>query len=151
MYLINIYKELRVWRKVKKIALQKKGKLDENNFRVDWVGRIYTVINLPDEVLSHQPQVQEGYVLGKLRDYDELFLSLGISDVLVPEMVRLENMGAFLLILTPPKNYLNLLAFVLFISKTIGLLFLLRILYLLFVDHSETAMSWWTSLTNWIF
>ena len=49
MYIIDLYKELQVWRKIKKIAKNAEKELNEKGFRVDWVGRIYTVINLPEE------------------------------------------------------------------------------------------------------
>ena len=52
MYIKNLYNEIKIWVKIRKIAQENKNKLLENGFRVDWVGRIYTVINLPEEVVS---------------------------------------------------------------------------------------------------
>ena len=70
MYILDLYTELQTWRKIKKIAKNAEKELNEKGFRVDWVGRIYTVINLPEEVVS-APISQEGYVLMKLREHDK--------------------------------------------------------------------------------
>ena len=86
MFIFKLIREIRLWRKVKAVLEENIDALNDNGFRVDWVGRAYTVINLPEEVANHNETVQEGYVLQKLRDYDELFLKIGISDVIVPEM-----------------------------------------------------------------
>ena len=40
MYIVDLYKEINVWRKIKKIAKQNEKQLNEKGFRVDWVGRI---------------------------------------------------------------------------------------------------------------
>ena len=84
MYITNLYKELKIWSKIRKIAVENSAKLLEKGFRVDWVGRIYTVINLPEEVVS-APISQEGYVLMQLREHDKLFLDMGIADYVSPE------------------------------------------------------------------
>lgn len=150
MYLIKLYKEIRTWRKIKKIAKEYESYLGERGFRVDWIGRIYTVINLPEEVLSHHPSVQEGFVLQKLRDYDMLFLELGIADAVIPEFERIENAGAFLLILSPERRYFKLLPFLFFILKTIGIFLLLRILFNIYNTYNDQIIITLKYLFNWI-
>ena len=51
MYWINFFKEIGIWRMVRRIARRNQNLLEENNLRVDWVGRMYTVVNLPDEII----------------------------------------------------------------------------------------------------
>ena len=85
MYIFNLIKEINIWRKVRSIAKENRKDLNESGFRIDWVGRIYTVINLPEEVVN-QPFSKEGYILMKLREYDKLFLNMGIADVIAPEI-----------------------------------------------------------------
>ena len=70
MYIVKLYRELKTWSKIRSIAKENSDKLLEKGFRVDWVGRIYTVINLPEEVVS-APISQEGYVLMQLREHDK--------------------------------------------------------------------------------
>ena len=146
MYIFNLINEINLWRKVRAIALENEGLLKENGFRVDWVGRIYTVINLPEEVVN-QPFSREGYVLMKLREYDSMFLNMGIADAIAPELVDLQDAEAYLLILSPDRDYIKLWPFLISLFKTGGLFLLLRLVYLL-------LSSYWGSITsafNWLF
>ena len=73
MYISKLYKELKIWWQIRKVAKSEEIALQEKGFRVDWIGRIYTVINLPEEVAT-APISQEGYVLMKLREHDKFLL-----------------------------------------------------------------------------
>lgn len=148
MWLINAYKEAKIWYKVRKVALSFKDKLESVGFRVDWIGRIYTVINLPEEVITSAPQIQEGYVLMKLRDYDKIFLQLGLAGDIYPEMQRIneDETAAFLLVLTPERDYLTLWSAIKFIIKTLLLILILRIVYVMLNHNWELIISKW----NWI-
>jgi hypothetical protein len=135
---IGAYQEARTWLKVREAALEYRDQLGSMGFRVDWIGRIYTVINLPEEVLTAAPQIQEGYVLMKLRDYDRMFLQLGLAGDVFPEMERIDEEGtaAFLLVLTPERDYLKLWPAVKFLIGT-GLLLL------------AGRIAWVAALRNW--
>ena len=52
MYIFDLIGEINIWRKVRAIAKENEKILNESGFRVDWIGRIYTVINLPEEVVN---------------------------------------------------------------------------------------------------
>lgn len=146
MYIFKLINEINIWRKVRAIALENEELLKENGFRVDWVGRIYTVINLPEEVVN-QPFSREGYVLMKLREYDSMFLNMGIADVIAPELVELEEVEAYLLILSPDRDYIKLWPFLISLFKTGGLILLLRLGYLLLSNYWGNI----TSAFNWLF
>ena len=150
MYIVDLYKEINVWRKIKKIAKQNEKKLNEKGFRVDWVGRIYTVINLPEEVVT-APISQEGYVLMKLREHDKFLLDLGIADYVSPEFSPIEGTDSFLLVLSADREYLRLKPFLISLAKTLGLLLLLRLIYLLFESHSEKISELWSKIITTIF
>ena len=150
MYIRKLYKELRVWYKIRKIANENKTKLLEKGFRVDWIGRIYTVINLPEEVVN-QPISQEGYVLMQLREHDKLFLDMGISDYVSPEFNPIPETNSFLLVLSPDRDHLQFWPFVIsFIKTTIGI-FILRVIYLVFKSHSEKILELWNKMTTILF
>jgi|LakMenE01Jun11ns_1017448.scaffolds.fasta_scaffold9612969_2 hypothetical protein len=106
MYWIELIKEILVWKKVKKIAKDNALLLEENNLRVDWIGRIYTVINLPPEILENT-YLEQPYVISKLREYDQILLKLGISDVIYPEFSKIEGTDAYLLVMYPESDRLN--------------------------------------------
>jgi hypothetical protein len=106
---------------VKRIALKNQNQLEENNLRVDWVGRMYTVINLPDEIIEN-PYLEETYVIQQLRQYDKILIALGLSDVVYPEFSKIEGEAAYLLVLYPESDYLNWSRFIFNLFITIVLL-----------------------------
>lgn len=144
---IKAYREIRIWQKVRKVAMEYEDQLGSMGFRVDWIGRIYTVINLPEEVITAAPQIQEGYVLMQLRDYDRLFLQLGLAGDIFPEMERIEedDVAAFLLILSPESEYLSLWSLIKFILSLSATVILLRILWVLGssnLDLIQSTLQW---------
>ena len=150
MYIKNLYNEIKIWVKIRKIAQENKNKLSEKGFRVDWVGRIYTVINLPEEVVS-APISQEGYVLMQLREHDKLFLDLGIADYVSPEFNPIPNTDSFLLVLSADREYLKTWPIIVSTVKTtIGLL-ILRVIYILFESYSEKISELWNKMTTLLF
>tara|TARA_R110001632_G_scaffold103616_2_gene212346 strand:- start:1617 stop:2069 length:453 start_codon:yes stop_codon:yes gene_type:complete len=150
MYIKNLYNEIKIWVKIRKIAQENKNKLSEKGFRVDWVGRIYTVINLPEEVVS-APISQEGYVLMQLREHDKLFLDLGIADYVSPEFNPIPNTDSFLLVLSADREYLKVWPIIVSAVKTtIGLL-ILRVIYILFESYGEKISELWNKMTTLLF
>ena len=150
MYIKNLYNEIKIWVKIRKIAQDNKNKLLEKGFRVDWVGRIYTVINLPEEVVS-APISQEGYVLMQLREHDKLFLDLGIADYVSPEFNPIPNTDSFLLVLSADREYLKVWPIIVSAVKTtIGLL-ILRVIYILFESYGEKISELWNKMTSLLF
>lgn len=139
MYIFDLIKELNIWRKVRSVAKENEKALNEAGFRVDWVGRIYTVINLPEEVIN-QPISREGYVLMKLREYDSLFLNMGIADAIAPEIVELIDADAYLLILSPDRDFIKLRSILWFTFKITLLFFAGRIIY-------RVGLNYWDSVS----
>ena len=150
MYIIKVYKELKIWWQIRKVAKSEEIALQEKGFRVDWIGRIYTVINLPEEVAT-APISQEGYVLMKLREHDKFLLELGIADYVSPEFEKINNTDSFLLVLSPDREYFKLWPFLVSAFKTAGLILLLRLLYLLFSHNQEKIIELWNKLMILIF
>jgi len=150
MYISKLYKELNIWRKIRKIAKAEEEALNEKGFRVDWIGRIYTVINLPEEVAT-APISQEGYVLMKLREHDQFLLQLGIADYVSPEFNKIEGTDSFLLVLSADRDYFKLWPFLVSMFKTAGLILILRIVYLIFTHNQEKITELWNKLMTLIF
>ena len=150
MYISKLYKELNIWRKIRKIAKSEEEALNEKGFRVDWIGRIYTVINLPEEVAT-APISQECYVLMKLREHDQFLLQLGIADYVSPEFSKIEGTDSFLLVLSADRDYFKLWPFLVSMAKTTGLILILRIVYLIFTHNQEKITELWNKLMTLIF
>ena len=141
----ELYYELRIWRRLSKAAKANREVLGEKNFRVDWIGRIYTVINLPEEMLS-RPDLQEGWVFMQLREYDTLFMDIEIADYLFPEITPIPDRGAYLLVLTGPKDYIGTWNISWNIFKLIILCITLRVLYAVGNHYAENIVAAWNNL-----
>ena len=150
MYIIKLYKELKIWWQIRKVAKSEEKALSEKGFRVDWIGRIYTVINLPEEVAT-APISQEGYVLMKLREHDKFLLELGIADYVSPEFSKINDTDSFLLVLSADREYFKLWPFLKSMAKTFGLIFIFRIIYLIFFHNQEKITELWNKLMILIF
>lgn len=150
MYARKLFKELRVWQKIRKIAKSEEAALNEKGFRVDWIGRIYTVINLPEEVAS-APISQEGYVLMKLREHDQFLLQLGIADYVSPEFSRIEGTDSFLLVLSPDRDYFALWPLTKSALRSAGIFLVLRLIYVFFEHNWEKITELWNKLMTLIF
>jgi hypothetical protein len=139
MYIFKLIKEIRIWLKIRKIAKENEKLLNSNGFRVDWIGRIYTVINLPEEVVN-APISQEGYVLMKLREFDQVFLTLGIADYVSPEMEKIPDSDSFLLVISPNRDYLSFWPIVKFLFRIFMLYLAFKIGYSLFLHFYPNIM-----------
>lgn len=111
MYWINLWREISLWRMVKKVTKQNSALLEENNLRVDWIGRIYTVFNLPPEVLE-TPNTKEPWLSAQLKNVDDVLIQLNLSDVVYPEFTQIEGTNSYLLVLYPETEYINLTLFI---------------------------------------
>jgi len=150
MYITDLYNELKTWHAIRSIAKKSELQLKEKGFRVDWVGRIYTVINLPEEVVS-APISQEGYVLMQLREHDKFLLDLGIADIVSPEFNPIPNTNSFLLVLSADREFFKLWPFVKSFAKTTGLILLLRLAYVLFTSQGGKISELWNKIMEIVF
>ena len=99
--------DFRIWRRFRKAARSQEDILTKNNMRVDWLGRIYTVINMPEEVINNQEMVQQGWVIGQLKPFNEILLQIGIADFAYPEISRVPNSNSYLIVMYPEIDALN--------------------------------------------
>ena len=101
-------KDLRLWYIFRKVTTQNENMLEEEHkLRVDWLGRVYGVINLPEEVLGAAPQIQQAYVLQQVSDRGKVMNELRLSDMVYPEIERIEGAGAYLIVLWPEFENLS--------------------------------------------
>jgi len=150
MYAKKLFKELNIWRKIRSIAKSEENALNEKGFRVDWIGRIYTVINLPEEVAT-APISQEGYVLMELRKHDQFLLQLGIADYVSPEFSRIDGTDSFLLVLSPDREYFRLWPLIKSLLRTGGIILAIRLMYVIFEHNQEKITELWNKLMTLVF
>jgi hypothetical protein len=83
--------------------------LEEQGLRIDWLGRVYTVINL-DEEHKNQPEVmQQSIVFKELKPVSDILMKYGLSDHAYPLIEKIEDNQAiaFLVVLYPETDYFN--------------------------------------------
>ena len=142
-YWSELFSEIRIWWIFRSTARQKDNldKIVEADLRVDWLGRIYGVINMPEEVQVAAPQVQQAYVMQQLGKWGPLTNQLGISDIIYPEMAKIPNSASYLVVMWPQYEAFALFPILGNIIKStavgIGLFFLGRLIYVNFYHVTE--------------
>ena len=75
-----------------------------NKLRVDWVGRIYTVVNLPPEVTESKDLPKEywpAYMIDQTKGLNEYLTSLNLAEIIIPEYKLLDGTTSYLLFYKP--------------------------------------------------
>ena len=89
MWISNFFKELKVWRTIRKVCKENKQFLENAGLKCDWLGHIYTVIN-------RDPNIQLGsdedrlLLMKELSNIQNTLVKLNIIDLLAYELVPLE-------------------------------------------------------------
>jgi hypothetical protein len=97
--------------------------------RTDKIGRIYTVINIPEELLEYAKRdTVWPWVLEEINQINELLIACRLNDVLYPEVVPHETEPAYIVILTPSTESLSIWKFMRWIFNVALLTFVLFII-----------------------
>lgn len=109
----KIITDIRNYFFVRKVVKKNQGTIEWEKFklRVDWFGRIYTVINLPPEVLyspDAPSEIRPAYVLEESRPINEYLTKLGLQEVIVPKIDPIEGSVSWLIVYTPFFQKLSL-------------------------------------------
>ena len=79
--------------------------------RADWIGRIYTVVNLPPEVIyspDTPEEIRPAYVIEESKPLNEYLTRLGLSEVILPEITPIPKSISYLITYTPAFQRLSL-------------------------------------------
>lgn len=129
-YLTNFIREIKVWIKIRNIVTEFKDYLNQHGFRIDWIGRIYTVINLPEEVINNSEEIKQGYIFGIIKEHAFVFEKMGITYDVAPEIRSIKNAPhSFLLIISPDYEYIQLGKFIWWLIKLVLIIIVFRIGY----------------------
>jgi hypothetical protein len=123
---------------------------EDHELRVDWLGRIYGVVNLPEEVRSASLDVQQAYVLQQITKYGECMLKIGLADVVYPQIQKVKNSSSFLIVLWPVFDDLALLPILGNIIKTTFVAFIIFILIKFTSSNIDVVYTLWEKMTTWI-
>lgn len=149
-YWYELAKDIRVWWIFRSVARKNTEKLNEQSLRVDWLGRIYGVVNLPEEVMGASQEIQQAYVLQQITTYGELILKMGLGDMVYPQIQRIDGSNAYLIVLWPVFEELALLPVILNTIRTAAVTFIIFIIFKFFYGEMDTFAALWNKFTNWI-
>ena len=85
--------------------------LNDEGLRVDWIGRIYGIIELKEEFIKQQEIVQQSWVFQQLGAANSILLKYGLSDDAYPEISKI-NESSYLVVLYPENDQFNLYSFI---------------------------------------
>lgn len=90
MWIVNFFKELKVWRTIRKVCKENKQYLENAGLKYDWLGHIYTVINRDPNIRlgSDEDRV---LLMKELNDIQNVLVKLNIIDLLAYELKPLES------------------------------------------------------------
>ena len=84
---------------------------EKYKLRVDWIGRIYTVVNLPPEVIyspDTPDQIRPAYVLEETRPINEYLTRLNLQEIIIPVLEPIPNSISYLVVYKPYFQRLNI-------------------------------------------
>lgn len=141
-YWADLFREIRIWFIFRRTALENVDLLNqEHSLRVDWIGRIYGVINLPEEVQGAAAEVQQAYVLQQITKYGDVMTKLRLSDIVYPELEKVQGTASYLIVLWPVFEDFNIWKILGNIIKSSLVLFLIYFLV-------KLVMSNWDALVE---
>jgi hypothetical protein len=91
---------------IKKVIKQnlKTVEWEKYKLRADWIGRIYTIINLPPEVLYSPDAPQEirpAYILEESKPINEYLTKLNLQEIVFPEIRPVDESISYLVVYSP--------------------------------------------------
>ena len=90
MWISKFFKELKVWRTIRKVCKENKQFLENAGLKCDWLGHIYTVINRDPNIKLGSDE--DRYLLMReLNDIQNTLVKLNIIDLLAYELKPLES------------------------------------------------------------
>jgi hypothetical protein len=90
MWIAKFFKELKVWRTIRRVCKENNQFLENAGLKYDWFGHIYTVIN-------RDPSIQLGsdedrvLLIRELKNIQDALVKLNIIDLLAYELIPLES------------------------------------------------------------
>jgi hypothetical protein len=89
MWIVNFFKELKVWRTIRKVCKENKQFIENAGLKYDWLGHIYTVINR-DPNIKLGTDEDRYLLMRELNEIQNILVKLNIIDLLAYELIPLE-------------------------------------------------------------
>lgn len=107
----RFFGEMRTSWKFYRAARSIETDLEKEGLRVDWIGRIYTVLNLKEEALQQPDLIQQSMIFQELKPVSELLMKYGLSNEAYPTIEKISP-RSYLVVLYPDNDYFTLTRFI---------------------------------------
>jgi len=149
-YWRELAKDIRIWWIFRRTAKEYTDQLNKDfQLRVDWLGRIYGVVNLPEEVQTASGEIQQAYVLNKISTYGNFMLQIGLADMVYPQIQKVSTVS-YLVILWPVFDELSLLPIIGNILKSSFVGFLFFLIYKFIYTNLHIWNALWDKFTIFV-
>jgi hypothetical protein len=140
----NFIRETRLLYKYNRAVKSIQPELEAEGLRIDWLGRVYTVVNLSDEFKNQPEMMQQSVVFKELKPTSDILMKYGLSDYAYPliEKIQDDRATAFLVVLYPETDYFN---FWRFLWNSLFLYVLTKVI-LLSINWAPQAVEWFQNL-----
>lgn len=150
VYWAELSKDIRIWWIFRRTAKQNQDLLNKDfQLRVDWLGRIYGVVNLPEEVQTASGEIQQAYVLNKISGFGNFMLQIGLADMVYPQIQKISP-TAYLVILWPVFDELSLLPILGNILKSSFVGFIFFVIYKFIITNMHIWSTLWDKFTQFV-
>lgn len=104
---VSIWRKIGLYRQYSKVISSSRAALGQMNFRVDMVDRLYTVVNVPEELFegiydarkSDAMRISQGYMAEYLRNISRTFNEMGLSELYRVYDTRMVDKHSFLVVI----------------------------------------------------
>ncbi len=104
---VSIWRKIGLYRQYSKVISNNRAALGQLNFRVDMVDRMYTVVNVPEELFegiydtrkSDAVRISQGYMADYLRNISRTFNEMGLSELYRVYDTRMVDKHSFLVVI----------------------------------------------------
>lgn len=90
MWIVKFFRELKVWRTVRKVCKENEQFIEKNGLKFDWLGHIYTVINRDPNIKLGSDE-DRALLMRELNDIQNVLIKLNVIDLLAYELIPLES------------------------------------------------------------
>jgi hypothetical protein len=101
----QLISDIKEWNIIRKALREPEVKEAFKNFkyelRIDRLSRIYTVVNIPEELWEYDKRKMVWpWVLNELREIDDLLMSVRLNDLVYPDVKEISDAPAYLVVLS---------------------------------------------------
>lgn len=90
MWIAKFFRELKVWRTIRKVCKENRQFFEKVGLKYDWLGHIYTVINRDPNIKLGSDE-DRALLIRELNDIQKSLVALNIIDLLAYELIPLES------------------------------------------------------------